>query len=71
MVANIDFINTKKVVVLIPPPVEPGDAPINMIIINKIIVGTVNRVMSIMLKPAVLPEIVWNKIVPNFSIKEF
>ena len=30
MVLNNDTINKPKVVVLIPPPVDPGDAPINI-----------------------------------------
>jgi len=42
-----------KLVVLIPPPVEPGEAPINIRIIMTRIVALVNWPISTVLKPAV------------------
>jgi hypothetical protein len=44
----------KKVVVLIPPPVDPGDAPINIrILIIKSVIGLREPVATV-LNPAVL-----------------
>ena len=55
-----------KVVVLIPPPVEAGEAPIHIKkIINKI-PGTVKLLISIVLKPAVLEVTDENIAVVNF-----
>jgi len=51
---------TAKVVVLIPPPVEPGEAPINMSNIMKSMVAGLNLDMSTELKPAVLVVVLWN-----------
>ena len=48
------------VVVLIPPPVDAGDAPINIKIIIKNKVLSLNKVKSIVLYPAVLSVTDWN-----------
>ena len=42
-----------KVVVFIPPPVEDGEAPMNISIIVIMIAGFVSREMSVVLNPAV------------------
>ena len=44
------------VVVFIPPPVEPGEAPINMSIINKKVEASFKSTNDIVLKPAVLTD---------------
>jgi hypothetical protein len=44
---------TEKVVVLIPPPVDPGEAPTNIRNIMKIRIGCPKRVKSTVLYPAV------------------
>ena len=48
------------VVVLIPPPVDAGDAPINIKITIKNKVLSLNKVKSIVLYPAVLSVTDWN-----------
>ena len=53
-IESTESISTEKVVVFIPPPVEPGEAPIN---INKTVNKTEDELykpISIVLKPAVL-----------------
>ena len=53
-IESTESISTEKVVVFIPPPVEPGEAPIN---INKTVNKTeaeLYKPISIVLKPAVL-----------------
>ena len=45
---------------MIPPPVEAGDAPINISITIKNIVGSFVKPRSILLNPAVLSVDVWN-----------
>ena len=50
-----------KLVVLIPPPVEPGEAPMNMRIIMTRIVGLVSWPMSTVLNPAVRGVIDWKR----------
>ena len=52
-VAIADTMISVKVEVLIPPPVEPDDAPMNIRKIMRIKVGTLNNDMSTELKPAV------------------
>ena len=47
----------KVVVVLIPPPVEPGEAPINISIISTKSPALVNVPRGYVLKPAVLAEV--------------
>ena len=42
-----------KVVVLMPPPVEPGDAPIHMMPMMNTMVALLQQLMSDTLKPAV------------------
>ena len=42
------------VVVFIPPPVEPGEAPININTTNRKTVGSRSSAMEIVLNPAVL-----------------
>ena len=56
----------KKVVVFIPPPVDPGEAPITMRIINIKIVSIDKDEILTVLKPAVLGVIAWK----NASITE-
>ena len=55
-----------KVVVFIPPPVPPGEAPINIniTIINK--VASFNVAILTVLKPAVLVVIDWKKLARTF-----
>ncbi len=50
-----------KLVVLIPPPVEPGEAPMNMRMIMTRIVGLVSWPMSTVLNPAVRGVIDWKR----------
>ena len=45
-----------SVVVFIPPPVEPGEAPINIKIINKSEVDLFRPKIEIVLNPAVLVD---------------
>ena len=49
-------ITIPKVVVFIPPPVDPGEAPININIIYVNSVGAVNAPIAIVLNPAVSVE---------------
>src|SRR5712692_9565545 len=58
-VAQIDAQMIPKVVVLIPPPVPPGDAPIIISRISKYSVGVATRLISMVLNPAVLAEMEW------------
>ena len=58
--AMVDATSTAKVVVLTPPPVEVGDAPINIMSIIKNMVGWVKEAKSTVLKPAVRKETDWN-----------
>ena len=67
MVAKSDLMMTKKVVVLIPPPVEPGEAPMKIMMMKMSREGTVMASISTMLKPAVRPHVIWNKAEKNFS----
>ena len=53
--------SSAKLVVLIPPPVEPGEAPMNMRMIITRTVGLVSRPMSTVLNPAVRGEIDWKR----------
>ena len=50
-----------KVVVLIPPPVDPGDAPINISEMSKNWDASVIELIFIVLNPAVLAEALWKK----------
>jgi hypothetical protein len=54
-------------VVFMPPPVDPGDAPINMSIIVKRMVSLVRCPMSMVLNPAVLGVMDWNREISNFD----
>ena len=54
-------IRTKKVLVLMPPPVDPGEAPINIRIININNPALVNSPMGYVEKPAVRAETLWKK----------
>ena len=45
---------TKNVLVFIPPPVEPGDAPINISTIDKILLISFSMPIGIEKNPAVL-----------------
>ncbi len=56
MVAKIDLTMTKAVVVFIPPPVEPGDAPMKMIIMKSTNIGSDICSTFTMLNPAVRPK---------------
>ncbi len=49
----------EALVVLTPPPVEPGEAPINIRIIVKRIVSLARRPISTVLKPAVRGTTDW------------
>ena len=49
--------------VLIPPPVDPGDAPINIRKIRRKTVGAAKVVISWVLKPAVRAVTTWNRAV--------
>ena len=51
-----DLSNTQKVVVLIPPPVEPEEAPININMIMLNILALVIPAISMLLNPAVLAD---------------
>jgi len=62
-------IKTPKEVVLIPPPVDPGDAPINISGIRKNKVPALKIVRSILLNPHVLTETLWKKEINPFSNK--
>ncbi len=46
----------KNVVVLIPPPVDPGEAPMNISKITMHVAGVLSNVMSTELNPAVLAD---------------
>ncbi|KTE89970.1 hypothetical protein AT727_24880, partial [Desulfitobacterium hafniense] len=59
---------TMIVVVLIPPPVEPGDAPINISSMDKTVPPSVNAAVSTVLKPAVLGVIDWKSEASSLSI---
>src|SRR5690606_35232653 len=67
----IDFPIVYKVVVLIPPPVETGEAPININAINSNKLIVLNEVRFTVLKPAVLEEtlvkIAWIQVMLFFS----
>jgi len=54
-----DITNTEKVLVLIPPPVPPGEAPINIRTIVKNIEDINNEDVGMVLKPAVLGATDW------------
>jgi hypothetical protein len=58
-----------KVLVLMPPPVEPGDAPIHMSKITINVVGMFNDDVSTVLKPAVLEVTEPKNEVTNLPIK--
>ena len=53
-------ISTKKVVVLMPPPVDPGDAPMNIKIIITSSPALVMAPISMVEKPAVRVVMLWN-----------
>jgi hypothetical protein len=53
-------------VVFIPPPAEPGEAPMNMRIIIKRMVSLVSCPISTVLKPAVLGVIDWKNEIKIF-----
>jgi len=55
-------VTAAKVVVFIPPPVPPGDAPINIRKARKKIVATFKPAILVVLKPAVLAVIDWKKL---------
>jgi hypothetical protein len=59
-----------KVLVLMPPPVEPGEAPINIRIISKKAEKLVKLAMFKVLNPAVLAVIDWKKAPNNFPFKD-
>ena len=67
MVAKSDLMMTKKVVVLIPPPVEPGEAPMKMMIMKMRREGMERASKSTILKPAVRPATIWKRAEKNFS----
>ena len=54
MVAMAVLKMTEKVVVFIPPPVEPGEAPMNIKNRNDINTGCEREAISTVLNPAVL-----------------
>ncbi len=54
-----------KLVVLMPPPVEPGEAPMNMRTINRRIDALVSWPMSTVLKPQVLAVTDWKRELRN------
>ena len=58
---KISSSSSVKLVVLIPPPVEPGEAPINIRIITTSRVELVNAPISTVLKPAVRGTTAWKK----------
>ena len=60
-IAILVVTNTKKVVIFIPPPVEPGAAPININTICKKILDSVIFVRSTVLNPAVRGVTDWKK----------
>ena len=60
-IAILVVTKTKKVVIFIPPPVEPGAAPININIICKKILDSVIFVRSTVLNPAVRGVTDWKK----------
>lgn len=58
----------KKVLVFIPPPVEPGEAPINMRIrIKKVVALVIIEILTV-LKPAVLGVTAWKMDARIFSL---
>ena len=59
-----------KVLVLIPPPVEAGEAPIHISKTVIMIVGVAKAVMSTVLNPAVLGVAAPNKALTNFPKNE-
>ena len=59
-VVIIDKIKTAKVVVLIPPAVDPGDPPIIIRMISKNLPDSVKTARSTVLNPAVLELTDWN-----------
>ncbi len=58
---------TARVVVLIPPPVPPGDAPTNMSSVSRNWVDSERVVRSTVLKPAVLEETLRKKVPRSLS----
>ena len=59
--ARVEAKSTAKVVVLTPPPVDVGDAPINIMPIMKNKVAFFKDAKSMVLKPAVRKDTDWNK----------
>ena len=57
----IPWIRAKNVLVLIPPPVDPGEAPINIKTIKTISPGVVNSFSGYVENPAVLAETLLKK----------
>jgi hypothetical protein len=66
MVAKADLRITAKVVVFIPPPVEPGDAPTYIRKIKNTSTGTESALISTELNPAVRVETEWKNAVIIF-----
>ena len=63
------FMTAKAIVlVLIPPPVELGEAPIHINSITKMIVENCSAPKSILLNPAVLGVVAVEKAITNFPI---
>ena len=59
---NAPVVTTANVVVLIPPPVPPGDAPINISMVRKNRENCVRLPVGRVLNPAVLAVIDWKKL---------
>jgi len=73
LAAILDFIKAKitpTVLVLTPPPVDPGDAPINMREISKKTAAGFREPNSMVLKPAVRGAITWKREAKIFSLRE-
>jgi hypothetical protein len=68
MYCHIAIITTNNVVVLIPPAVEPGPEPMNIIIEYVLIVAVDSAFRSIVAKPAFLVDIVLNAIATSLSV---
>lgn len=61
---------TPVVLVLTPPPVEPGEAPINMRMIKRKAAAKLSEFRFKVLKPAVRGVITWKREESTFSFKE-
>ena len=61
---------TPVVLVLTPPPVEPGEAPINIRMIKRKTAAKLSEFRFMVLKPAVRGVITWKREENTFSFKE-